>query len=317
MPLSSQAGPTVLRTTDLTKDYGSLRAVDHLTMEIFRGEVFGFLGPNGAGKTTTILMMCGLLKPTSGTVWLEQENQQHFSRHSVGLCPQENIFWAKLTCYEQLVFLAEIYNMNHREARRHASFLLERMGLAEKKNTLASTLSGGLKRRLNICMALIHNPGLVIFDEPEAGLDPQSRVMVREFIRELAHEKTVILTTHNMDEADRVADRVAIIDRGKLLTTDTPANLKKSIGEGDTLEIELLSQDNSISALAVKVVTPLVESVRLSGSSLVLLARDMVDRIPGIVAHLRDAGITTGEFRLRENSLEDVFITLTGRKLRE
>jgi ABC-2 type transport system ATP-binding protein len=189
------------------------------------------------------------------------------------------------------------------------------MGLSDKRDKQAKTLSGGMQRRLNLIMALVHDPEILVLDEPEAGLDPQSRVLVREYIKSLARKKTVILTTHNMDEADRVADHVAIIDHGKLLTLDTPEALKRKVGEGDVLEVMVegaLTIDQAVGAI-----TPIAPKVSAEGSTLVIRGRSLVDSLPGILDALRRAGFRTGEVRLRENSLEDVFIALTGRKLRE
>jgi ABC-2 type transport system ATP-binding protein len=231
------AGHVAIKTKGLTKRYGDLTAVDHLDLEICRGEIFGFLGPNGAGKTTTINMICGLIKPSSGQIIMngkEKEGSGHF-KGTIGLCPQDIIVWPKLTCLEQLIYMGRMYDVPPGKVRKAALDLLEKLGLVEKRNKVASTLSGGMLRRLNLCLALIHDPELVVLDEPEAGLDPQSRVMTREFIRSLRKEKTIILTTHNMDEADRLSDRVAIIDRGKLLLTDSPDRLKRTVGEGDVI----------------------------------------------------------------------------------
>lgn len=222
-----------LAVLNLTKSFGSLKAVDEVSFEIRRNEIFGLLGPNGAGKTTLISMICGLLKPTSGKVVFNGAGE----RRRVGYCPQENIYYPKLTCLEQLIFTGEMYGMSAAAARERALMLLQLLGLTDKEEARAAGLSGGMKRRLNLCLAIIHDPDLIILDEPEAGLDPQSRLLVREFIKNISARKTVILTTHNMDEADRLADRIAIMDHGKLLLLDTPENLKRTTGEGDILEL--------------------------------------------------------------------------------
>ncbi|HUW95917.1 MAG TPA: ABC transporter ATP-binding protein, partial [Anaerolineae bacterium] len=219
----------VLQAEGITKRYGELVAVNNLSLDIYAGEVLGFLGPNGAGKTTSISMMCGLLKPDAGRVLVHGQPIAGGAadvRTRVGICPQEIVLWSHLTCIEQLQFIGEMYGVDGREARRRGERLLEDLGLVEKRNQQARTLSGGLQRRLNLALALIHDPDIVALDEPEAGLDPQSRVAVRGYIKRLAQGKTVILTTHNMDEADRLADRVAIIDHGELLVLDTPRALK-------------------------------------------------------------------------------------------
>jgi ABC-2 type transport system ATP-binding protein len=306
-----------LQTEHLTKRYGKLTAVDDLSLEVHEGEVFGLLGPNGAGKTTSINMLCGLIKPDSGKVLLHGKtitNGDSEVRARVGVCPQHIVLWNTLTCLEQMQFIGEMYGIGREQARRHSEQLLAELDLSEKKNKLARTLSGGMQRRLNLAMALVHDPEVLVLDEPEAGLDPQSRVMLREFVKSLGRNKTIILTTHNMDEADRMATRVAIIDHGRLLTVDTPEALKSKVGEGDVLEIELNVDALERATRAVSRITPNVTSVE---HTLVIRARGMVDLLPAILEVLSTMGAQPQEVRLRENSLEDVFISLTGRRLRE
>jgi ABC-2 type transport system ATP-binding protein len=329
----------VLQTQHLTKRYGSLTAVDDLSLEVYDGEVFGFLGPNGAGKTTAINLICGLLKPDAGQVFIHGkpvsgagvQDSGTEVRARVGFCPQNTILWDRLTCLEQLEFIGEMYNLPRKQARMRGSELLEILGLAEKRQRLASTLSGGMKRRLNLAMALVHDPELVVLDEPEAGLDPQSRVLVREYIKSLttekdAHAKTVILTTHNMDEADRMADRVAIIDHGKLLVLDTPAALKQRLGQGDTVEIKLENgladspaESSASEAKARLALQDIASDVKLESQADILHVRALhaLGRLADILQALTAAGFHPGEVSLRANTLEDVFIQLTGRRLRE
>jgi ABC-2 type transport system ATP-binding protein len=312
---------TVLRTEGLSKRYGSLVAVKSLTLEIEEGEVFGFLGPNGAGKTTSINMMCGLLKPDAGQVYIRGTaiaGDNVAAQARVGVCPQSIVLWGKLTCLEQLQFIGEMYGLDGRTARQRGERLLQDLDLDEKRNVQAHALSGGMQRRLNLAMALVHDPDIVVLDEPEAGLDPQSRLKVREYIRSLAHRKTVILTTHNMDEADRLADRVAIIDHGELLVLDTPDRLKHSIGTGDVIEITLKERngDGQATRQALAILGDQI-AVDVTGGTLIVRARDIVNVLPAILQALNAAGVRCGEVRLREASLEDVFIQLTGRRLRE
>jgi ABC-2 type transport system ATP-binding protein len=312
----------VLQTENLTKRYGSLTAVKDLSLEIRRGEIFGLLGPNGAGKTTSINLMCGLLKPDAGRVFIHGkavDSGDAEIRSRVGVCPQNTILWGKLTCLEQLEFIGEMYGLKRDNARQRGLELLEIMGLAEKGNRLASTLSGGIGRRLNIILALVHDPDILVLDEPEAGLDPQSRVLVREYVREWAaqRDRTVILTTHNMDEADRMAGRVAIMDHGELLVLDTPEALKRQVGEGDVLEIDLDGDRDLPPERGQESLSPLNLQPHLVGRTLVVRAKGIVDLLSSITETLRAAGFQPGEIRLRENSLEDVFIALTGRRLRE
>jgi ABC-2 type transport system ATP-binding protein len=220
----------VIICENLSKSFGRLKAVNGLNLLLHQGEIFGFLGPNGAGKTTAINMICGLLQADEGEVRIfgKELRRNPEMRLKIGLCPQENIFWPKLSGIEQLQFMARMYGVGLRESRIRGLKLLSDLGLSEKATRMSSQWSGGMKRRLNIALALIHNPEILILDEPEAGLDPQSRVMVRDFIRSCVPDKTVLLTTHNMDEADRMSDRLGIIDRGKLIAKGTPAELKKS-----------------------------------------------------------------------------------------
>lgn len=309
---------TVINISHLTKRFGDLVAVDNLDLRIFQGEVFGFLGPNGAGKTTTINMICGLSKPSGGKIIFQNYSKQNNPniRAQIGICPQENIFWPKLTCREQLNFMGRMYKLSAGLSKKRTTELLEMMGLKEKTNVLANKLSGGMKRRLNICMALIHDPEILVLDEPEAGLDPQSRVLVRDFIKSLKRDKTIILTTHNMDEADRLSDRVAIIDHGKLLSLNTPLWLKKSIGEGDLVEIILETEKFQRADEMVNSLNKLCEQVKFSEKALIIKSKGLIGLIPGITEIINNHGNKVMEIRLRENTLEDVFIYLTGRKLR-
>ncbi len=312
-------GDTVIKVSNLKKRFGDFMAVDGLSFDVFKGEIFGFLGPNGAGKTTSINMICGISPPTDGKVSIlaGESGDKKEGLTNIGLCPQENIHWPKLTCLEQLAFMGEMYGMERKSAGNRSENLLEWVGLEEKSNVLADKLSGGMKRRLNICLALVHDPEILILDEPEAGLDPQSRVMIRNFIKSLAEEKTVILTTHNMDEADRLADRVAIIDHGKLLLLDTPHSLKKSIGEGDLIEIQLRAAGSDQFEKAVETLSKIYDQVALRGTTLTIKSRNLIELLPDITQKIERDGFKIDEITLRENTLEDVFISLTGRKLRE
>jgi ABC-2 type transport system ATP-binding protein len=318
----------MLRTEGLTKRYGALTAVNELTLEVYEGEVLGFLGPNGAGKTTSIHMICGLLKPDAGRVTVRGApvtGNGRDVRARIGVCPQQIVLWDRLTCLEQLQFIGQMYGLSGHEARRRGDRLLEELDLADKRNKQARTLSGGMQRRLNLLMALVHDPELVVLDEPEAGLDPQSRVKVREYIQSLARIKTVIVTTHNMDEADRVADRVAIIDHGELLVVDTPEALKRRVGEGDALEIDFkgVEGDQAGSRARAALATLCddaghgITAVDEAHGTLTVHALNAVAVLPAILGALAASGLQPGEVHLRQNTLEDVFIRLTGRRLRE
>lgn len=310
-----------LRAVELTKRFGDLVAVDRLSLEVRGGEIFGLLGPNGAGKTTTIQMLCGLLPFDGGEVFLEGRALSEGgadARARVGVSPQQVVLWQRLTCLEQLEFVGEMYGVPRAEARRRGERLLETLGLAEKRDRLAGTLSGGMQRRLSLALALVHEPEIVVLDEPEAGLDPQSRVLVREYIATLVRRqgRTVILTTHNMDEAERLADRVAIIDRGRLLALDSPEALRRQ-GGGDTLELAFDGGAAAVDPTQRARLAAAVPGSTVSGDSLLLREPAVIERLPAILDTLRSLGLRPGRVQLRPSTLEDVFIALTGRKLRE
>jgi ABC-2 type transport system ATP-binding protein len=306
----------MIRIERLKKKFGQFSAVDELTFDIFSNEVFGLLGPNGAGKTTTVNMICGLLPSSGGKITFENDKGKD-QKSLIGYCPQENIFYPRLTCLEQLQFIGKMYGLTPKNVKVKAIELLSLLGLSDKSNVKASALSGGMKRRLNICLALIHNPEILILDEPEAGLDPQSRILVRNFIKGLGKEKTIILTTHNMDEADRLADRVAIIDHGKLLLLNTPQNLKRTVGEGDILELVLEnSTENSLNQFAGDI-TLLSMKTKINTESVLIKHSNIIEQLPSIKKMAEKNGLIISEMKLRENTLEDVFIHLTGRNLRQ
>ncbi|MCE5348042.1 MAG: ABC transporter ATP-binding protein [Bacteroidales bacterium] len=306
----------MIKIEGLKKRFGELTAVDGLNFDILRNEIFGLLGPNGAGKTTTISMICGLLSPSEGQIIFEESSAKD-RKSLIGYCPQDNIYYPRLTCIEQLLFIGHMYELSSKYVRSRAEEILDLLGLKGKSHVLASNLSGGMKRRLNICLALIHDPEILILDEPEAGLDPQSRIMVRDFIKAFARKKTVVLTTHNMDEADRMADRVAIIDHGKLLMIDTPQKLKSSVGEGDILELVLENGNEAALSRFAGNVSSLSLNVKISSGSVLIKYSNIVEHLPAIKDMAESAGLNVSEIKLRENTLEDVFIHLTGRNLRQ
>ncbi len=307
-----------LQLKHISKTFGKVLAVTDLNLNILRGEVFGLLGPNGAGKTTTINLISGFLKPDSGEIILDGNPIYGFDgdyRVRIGICPQENVHWNKLTIAEQLHFMGDMYGLKPVSIESRTNELIRSLGLGEVKNRLAGNLSGGMQRRLNIALALIHDPAILILDEPETGLDPQSRISIRNYIRSLAREKTIILTTHNMDEADRLADRLAIMDHGELLVMDTPEQLKGKVGEGDVLEIILEEIPVGVDPISLN----FDERVQVTCVEGLLQIRglDLPNLLKKILSRLEQVGIQTGDIRLRKNTLEDVFIQLTGRRLQE
>jgi len=307
---------TVIEIENLKKKFGDFTAVNGLNFRISGNEIFALLGPNGAGKTTTINMICGLLPATEGKITFVN-NHGNDRKSLIGYCPQDNVLYPKLTCLEQLMFMGAMYDYPSGSLKTRAVDMLNLLGLADKAGVRADRLSGGMKRRLNICLALIHDPAILVLDEPEAGLDPQSRILVRDFIKILGKEKTIILTTHNMDEADRLVDRLAIIDHGRLLMLDTPQNLKLTVGEGDILELAIENGNESALKKFTGSLSSLSTSIKVSDKTVLVKHKGIVELIPAIKSMADDSGLRISEIRLRENSLEDVFIHLTGRNLRQ
>lgn len=310
----------ILSIKNLNKSYNGINVVSNLSFDVYKGEIFGFLGPNGAGKTTTISMLCGLLNSDSGDIVINgisiKDNPKQ-ARALIGMCPQNVVMWKDLTCMEQIKFMGSMYDIPVKESEKRGLKLLEAMGLIEKKDKRGKTLSGGMQRRLNIILALIHSPELIILDEPEAGLDPQSRVLVRDYIKSLASEKTVILTTHNMDEAERMADRVAIIDRGKLLTVDTPDKLKNGAGAENILEIKTSLSEEAIAQKIKNILLTIVHSVKYTQGLFSITDKNVFENMTPVINIFSSNNIAIEDVRLRKKTLEDVFISLTGRGLRE
>lgn len=309
----------MIETIDLTKKFDDLTAVDKLNIKIKKGEVFGFLGPNGAGKTTSIRMMVGLLKPTSGNIWIDGKNIKDIENGKIGICPQELMLWEHLTCKESLNLMADMYEVPKDIRNQRVKQLLDDLFLTEKADTVVSKLSGGMKRRLNLALSVIHEPDVVVLDEPSEGLDPQSRRVLWNYIRAMrdVHGKTVILTTHLMDEADSLSDRIAIVDHGKLIRLDTPENLKKEIGVGDVVEIKISDPSRNLELITeLKEIEDVISVVETDGR-IIIRALDSVSKLPKIMMIVEKIELRVDDLSVRQNTLEDVFIDLTGTGLRE
>jgi ABC-2 type transport system ATP-binding protein len=319
--LTGMAGNDVmLRADGLSRKFGELTAVDRLSFTIRRGEIFGFLGPNGAGKTTTIKMMCGLLRPHGGVIEIagRQMREGDWKGESrIGVCPQNIVIWEAMTCFEQLEFMGRMYDLDRHRAKERAGELLATFALTEKRNKLARTLSGGMQRRLNIALALMHEPELLFLDEPQAGLDPQSRVLVRDYIKGLAGKMTVVLTTHDMEEAEKMSDRVCIIDHGRLLVLDSVEGIKKRLGQGDLFEIRIAEDPNQELLPQLSDLGGMTGRLAVHDRAVSLVSEDAADLLPLILQRIKGNGLHLEDLRIRKTTLEDVFIHLTGRGLRE
>jgi ABC-2 type transport system ATP-binding protein len=301
----------VLKADSLVKRFGDVLAVDDISFEIYRGEIFGFLGPNGAGKTTTIKMMSGLLKPDSGSVTIDSRD----SRKSIGICPQHIVIWENLTCLEQIDYMGRMYDLSSDEAVKRGKTLLEALGLYGIKDRLARKLSGGMQRRLNIALALIHSPEIVFLDEPQAGLDPQSRILVRDYIRSIKNTTTVVLTTHDMEEAEKLSDRICIIDKGKLLVSGSSNEIISTGGYEDLVEADVAGD---IRNELIPFLDPeLISGISISGSRISFNNKNPLAAMENILKTVREHNLKVNSLQLRRKSLEDIFINLTGRSIRE
>ncbi|MBK6420920.1 MAG: ABC transporter ATP-binding protein [Gemmatimonadales bacterium] len=303
-----------LRLAGLHKAYKDVRAVDGLDLEVRPGECFGLLGPNGAGKTTTIEICEGLLEPDHGTVevlGLGWRRDRAALRERIGVSLQETQFSDKLTTLETVALFRSFYAAGAPPAE-----VLARVQLTEKAGARVGQLSGGQKQRLAIACALVGAPELLFLDEPTTGLDPQSRRQLWELIAGFrAQGRTVILTTHYMDEAERLCDRVAVVDRGKVIALGTPRELIASIGAEQVIEVMLLEGAGGPAPAWDQV--PGVLGVQQVGRTVTLRVHQLHTALPGLLALLTAAGVALEELRTHAPTLEDVFVALTGRHLRD
>ena len=301
-------------------------AVDGVSFDIYEGEIFGLLGPNGAGKTTTIRMLSTLLEPTSGTATVngyDVVRQADLVRQSLGavLTGERSIYW-KLTGRENLEYFAALYHLPRAVAKRRVQEVLDRLELANRADEYVERYSSGMKQRIAIAKALLANPPVLLLDEPTIGLDPQSARNLREVISEIKREgRTVLLTTHYMEEADQLCDRIGIVDAGKIIALDTPANLKKSINQLDIMQVDVENFDPML--LDTIEAVPTVEHVvgrylEAEGAwSLALHTTDSRDVLPAVIDLVGSRGGRVRHLQIAQPTLEDVFISLTGKKLRE
>lgn len=308
----------VIETHQLTKTYGSLKAVDKLDITVESGEIFGLLGPNGAGKTTTISMLCTILKPTSGSATVNDFDivkEANKVRKSIGIVFQEPSIDDRLTGRENLFMHANLYGVPASVQKDRINRILKLVELEDRADDLLRTYSGGMRRRLEIGRGLIHYPKVLFLDEPTVGLDPQTRDHIWKYIRQLkeAEDITVVLTTHYMDEADRLSDRIAIMDHGKIVILDSPPKLKETL-EGDVVAVK----SNNIDALSKLVTKNLgLEKQQIVDGALEITVRNGKSVMPRIMELATQNNIYVESIVLREPNLEDVFLHYTGRTIRE
>ncbi len=308
----------VIETRQLTKAYNSLKAVNNLNISVEHGEIFGLLGPNGAGKTTAISMLCTILKPTSGSATVngfDIVKEANKVRKSIGIVFQEPSIDDRLTGKENLYMHANLYGVPASVQKERINRILKLVELEDRADDLLRTYSGGMRRRLEIGRGLIHYPKVLFLDEPTVGLDPQTRDHIWKYIKQLkeAEDITVVLTTHYMDEADRLSDRIAIMDHGKIVILDSPPKLKETL-EGDVVAVKA----NNIDTLSELVTERLgLEKKQIVDGALEITVRKGKALMPRIMELATQNNIYVESIVLREPNLEDVFLFYTGRTIRE
>jgi ABC-2 type transport system ATP-binding protein len=307
-----------IETMDLTKKFGSLTAVDSVNLQVKEGEIFGLLGPNGAGKSTTISMLCTILVPTSGTAEVNGYDiirQPGHVRKSIGIVFQDPSIDDKLTGRENMELHADLYDVPRDVVQSRIDEVLELVELEDRASHYVNTYSGGMRRRLEIARSLIHYPKVLFLDEPTIGLDPQSRDHIWSYIRDLKKREniTIILTTHYMEEADELCDRVAIIDRSKIIALDSPHNLKEQL-ESETITIKTQNNDLFAAKLAE---TKLTENITEVNGELVLNVKNAHTALPRVVELAVSSGVYMDSIEIREPDLDDVFMYYTGREIRD
>ncbi len=303
-----------VQTFELAKEFNGLRAVDGIDLKIREGELFSLLGPNGAGKTTTINMLCCLLKPTKGTARVagyDVLNEPGKVKGHIGVSPQETVLSERLNSWENLSLFGKIYGMSSKEIRERSEELLERVGLLDRAKDQVRKFSGGMKRRLNLILALIHDPQILFLDEPTLGLDPQSRRAIWEYIESLKGKKTILLTTHYMEEADFLSDMVAIIDSGKIVALGTPNELKKKFADTGVLRVSTKGLRKDI----LEELKAEYETVNETAEELKIV-RDDLD-LKEVVDFLYSRNVSVYSAAREEPTLEDVFLRITGKRLRD
>jgi len=312
----------MIEVRDLTKRFNGLTAVDHVSFDVKRGEVFGLLGPNGAGKTTTIRMLSTLTRPTEGTALVgnyDVVKNDNRVRELIGLVSEKMIMYDRLTARENLWFFGKLYGIPKETLNERIEELLKLVQLSDWKDSQVGTFSSGMRQRMNVIRALLNMPEVLFLDEPTLGLDPQSSVEVREFVRKINRENktTIIITTHMMVEADMLCDRLGIIDHGKIVALDTSTNLKKLVSGADTtilgLEIANLTSNMNASIQSLKC----VNSVSQDNSTHIKVQANGGDAFDTIIDTIRAEKGKINSVQNLQPTLEDVFLHITGREVRD
>jgi len=303
-----------IEVSHLIKKFGSLTAVNDISFSVGEGETFGFLGPNGAGKTTTIRILTGVSRPTSGTATIFGHDIEHDTinaRQSMGIVSENSNVYDDLTAWQNMMFSAELYHVGRNEREKKSTELLKKFELYERRNDKAHGFSKGMKRRLTLAMGLVNSPCLLFLDEPTSGLDIQSNLIIREVISDLIRNGvTVFLTTHNIEEANVMCDRVAIINKGNIIAIDAPESLKKTFKGSQSIEVSF--DRNSADHLDELSRLSMVNEIQKAGDKFKLYTEDPAEVIDGVAVYAHAHNLKIISIITLGPSLEDVFVKLTG-----
>ncbi len=309
---------SAISVSGVTKRFKDVIAVSNVSFDVKKGEIFSLLGPNGAGKTTLLKIICGILPPDSGEVKVLGINvfENPFeAKRRIGYVPQENIVYDRLSGWENILFYASLYGLSSAQVKERAKEIVERLGLESRIKKHVKTYSGGLRKRLSLAVSLIHNPEVLILDEPTVGLDPSARREFWKIIEDLRRDGiTVLMATHYMEEADALSDRVAIINEGKIIALGSPTELKKAFGKLTVIEILIANPKPDIEQILREIIEG---PILIKNSEIRIHVKDYESSLPKIVEVLLRNGIRIVQISITEPTLEDVFLKLTGRGLGE
>jgi ABC-2 type transport system ATP-binding protein len=313
--------PPILEAQNLVRKFNDFTAVDDVSFTIEEGEVFSLLGPNGAGKTTTISMLSCLLAPTAGDAVIggySVDKDPMAVKRLIGVVPQDIALYEELSAWENLIFWGRMYGMSGAALKQRVTEVLEQVGLADKAKQRVKTYSGGMKRRINIAVGLLHKPRILFMDEPTVGIDPQSRRNILDGVKELNQQgMTVLYTTHYMEEAEELSHRVGIIDHGKLIALGTQRELTQTVGQMDALRLHLPEGQETGPFVEALQALPDVRQVTTADHEIVLLVPEAQEAIPPVFTQADRLGFKIRSVEIEEPNLEAVFLHLTGRALRD
>lgn len=307
----------MIQVSHLSKSFESIQAVKDISFSIKKGEVFGLLGPNGAGKSTTINMMSTILKSDEGSIFIDKNDlneNPNVCKQLIGVVPQEISLYDEFTAYDNLLFWGSLYQIPLKELKERITNILELIGLTDRKDDLIKTYSGGMKRRINIASALLHDPKILFMDEPTVGVDPQSRNRIFEIVETLNKEgMTIVYTTHYMEEVERLCNRIAIIDAGEIIAQGTQAELQKQSDVVEKIEITF----ETVSENQLKELQKLLQLEMVQDEQKVIIACDVNKDLSNIITVCNNSGLKIEDLELKKVNLEAIFLNLTGKQLRD